>query len=198
MQEHAQKIASTASVAYELSPHSLGFDQANLQPDAIAAALKCFLIEDPWGEITRLASRLGLAALPLDETYRAAALRRHKAAHVAHTDIPQTDLAQFTKEALAIAIGFDALLSRAIAKMRAHDQKYLRGSVRVTAASIQIRSIAPDGGKWRESLEGRASAVKIEATSGALLAVARPRAVSANNLLTLYDENSRLSGWECY
>lgn len=198
IQEHAQKIASTAAAAYELSPHALGFDQANLQDSAIRDVLKCFLIEDPWREMTRLSSRLGLAALPLDETYRSAALRRHRAAHVAHADIPQTDLVQFTKEALAIAIAFDALITRALAKLQSHDRQFLSGAARVTAESISIRSIRPSGTKWREGIEGRDTAVKVETRSDTLLAVARPRAVANKNLLTIYDSSLQLIGWECY
>lgn len=197
VQEHAQKIASTATAAYELSPHSLGFGQANLQDQVIKDVLKCFLIDDPWGEMTKLASRLGLAALPLDETYRSAAIRRHRAAHVAHADTPQADLVQFVKEAMAIAIGFDALLSRAITRMKAHDRRYLDGSTKVEASSIAIRSVKPHGAKWRETIEGRTTAVKIEDTKDALLATTRTRAAAGNDLLVVY-AGSQLAAWECH
>ena len=198
IQEHAQKIASTSSAAYELTPHALGFDQANLQDETIKSILKCFLIENPWGEMTRLASRLGLAALPLDETYRSAATRRHRAAHVAHADIPQADLVQFTKEALAIAIGFDALLTRALAMIQAHDQRYLLGTTKVTAASIVVRSITHSDARWREHVEGRATAVKVESTSDALVTAARTRAIAAKNLLVIHSIGSAHVSWECY
>jgi RiboL-PSP-HEPN len=198
IQEHAQKIASTSSAAYELTPQALGFDQANLQDETIKSILKCFLIENPWGEMTRLASRLGLAALPLDETYRSAATRRHRAAHVANADIPQADLVQFTKEALAIAIGFDALLTRSLAMIQAHDRRFLQGTIKVSASSIVIRSITHSDAKWRERVEGRAPAVKVEATSDAIVAVARPRAIAAKNLLVIHSSNSDLVQWECY
>lgn len=198
IQEHAQKIASTATAVYELSPHSLGFDQANVKDDAIKDLLKCFLINDPWGEMTRLASRLGLVALPLDETYRSAAVRRHRAAHVAHADTPQADLVQYVRDALAIAIGFDTLITRALAHLHAHDARYLKGTFVLSAASIQIRAIRPHAGQWRETLEGRTQAVKIERTQEDLLAVARPRAIAAKNLLTIYDSDNQLCTWECH
>ncbi len=78
IQEHAQKLASTASDIYELTPHALGYNQANLNDKSVKNILKTFLITDPWGQMTRLGSRLGLIALPLDETFRSAAIRRHK------------------------------------------------------------------------------------------------------------------------
>ena len=111
VQDQAQKLASTASTAYDLTPHAFGYSQANLQVDSVKEILQSFLISDPWGQMTQLASKLGLAALPLDETFKGAALRRHRAAHAAHADTPQADLAQYVKEALAIAIGFDIFLN---------------------------------------------------------------------------------------
>lgn len=198
VQEHTQRIASTATAAYDLTPLALGYDQANVQDETIKGMLKCFQIDNPWGEITRIASRLGLAALPLDETYRSAAIRRHRAAHVAHADTPQTDLQQFSKEALAIAIGFDALLSCALAKLRLHDAPYLQAQAKVSAADITIRKVFPVGNKWREELEGRSTAVKIEASKDVLLAAARSRAAGARNLLVIQGDGGQVVGWECY
>lgn len=198
VQEHAQRIASTATAAYDLTSHALGYDQANVQDETIKGMLKCFQIDNPWGEITRIASRLGLAALPLDETYKSAAIRRHRAAHVAHADTPQTDLQQFSKEALAIAIGFDALLSCALSKLRLHDAPYLQGQAKVSAADITIRKILPAGSKWREELEGRSNAVKIEESKDVLLAAARSRAAAARNLLVIQGDSGQVVGWECY
>lgn len=198
VQEHAQKIASTATGAYELTPHALGFDQANLPDDAIRSVLKSFLIDDPWREMTKLSSRVGLIALPLEETYRSAALRRNRAAHVAHADTPQTDLVQFTKEALAIAMSFDALLSRALSRMHALDSGYLQGTTRISAASISVRSVKQDGNVWRETTEGRATAVKLERDLDVLVPLARSRAANTNDLLVLYEPGGEISRWECY
>ena len=198
IQDHTQRIASTASAAYELSTHALGYDQANLKDSTIKSILKCFLVDDPWGEMTTLARRIGLISLPLDETYRSAELRRHQAAHVAHADTPQTDLAQFTKEALATAIGFDALLSRALARMYALDDTYLRGTSKVSASSIAIRTIKRHDNIWRETIEGRRSAVKVESNLDVLIPLTRTRAVAAKNLLVIFNADGEVEAWECY
>jgi hypothetical protein len=198
VQEHAQKIASTALTAYDLSPHALGFDQANLQEETIKTVLKCFLIDDPWGQITAIGSRLGLTALPLNETYKSASQRRHRAAHVANADTPQTDLLQFTKEALAIAIGFDVLLSRALKNIQLHNLRYLQGQSRISAASISIRTVMPENNKWREKIEGRSKAVKIENSLENLLVAAKPRSIAAGNLFIVRDVNFQISKWDCH
>ncbi len=197
-QDHAQKLASTSSAAYDLTPLAFGYSKANLQDDTIKEILSSFLIIDPWGQMTQLASRLGLVALPLAETFNGAALRRHRAAHVAHADTPQTDLTQFVKEALAIAIGFDALITRSLAHIRAHDRQYLCGTNKISLASIKIRSIRSSGVVWRESLEGRTTAVKIEQNLELLLPATRTRAISAKNLLVQFDANGKIAHWECH
>ncbi len=196
-QDHAQKLASTASTAYDLTPLAFGYSQANLQEDAVKEILKSFLINDPWGQMTQLASRLGLAALPLNETFKGAALRRHRAAHIAHADTPQTDLAQYVKEALAIAIGFDTLLTRSLGHIRAHDRNYLTGRTSISSASIKIRSIRRTGTVWKEFIEGRSAAVKVERDLAQLLPATRTRAISAKDLLVQFGSNGEVVLWEC-
>ncbi|MCC2638872.1 MAG: hypothetical protein K0Q68_2591 [Moraxellaceae bacterium] len=197
IQEQAAKLASTASPAYDLTPHAFGFDQANLQEETIKAILKCFLINDPWGEMTRLASRMGLVALPLEETYKNAARRRHRAAHVAHADTPQNDLIQFVKEAYAIAISFDALLSKAFDCLRRRNLRYLNGQESINSSTIKIRSIRSDRGVWKEFVEGRNSAVKVERDILLLAPQAITRAASSNNLFVQFDINGGVVSWEC-
>lgn len=196
-QDHAQKLASTASTAYDLTPLAFGYSQANLQEDVVKEILKSFLITDPWGQMTQLASRLGLAALPLNETFKGAALRRHRAAHVAHADTPQTDLAQYVKEALAIAIGFDTLLTRSLGCIRAHDRNYLTSRTSINSASIKIRSIRSAGTVWKEFIEGRRTAVKVETDLAQLLPSARTRARSAKDLLIQFGSRGEVVLWEC-
>ncbi|CAB3699886.1 hypothetical protein [Trinickia soli] len=198
MQDQAQKIASTASAAYELMPHALAFDQANVQDETIKLILKSFHIDDPWGEMSRLSSRLGLTALPLDETYRMAAQRRHRAAHVANADTPQADLHQFTIDATGIAIGFDALLTRALERMRARDSRYLQGIQKVSSNSLTVRAVRPHGARWRETVEGRTTAVKIGTSLDSLLPAARSRCARGKNLLVVFESGSQVREWDCY
>lgn len=197
IQEQASKLASTASSAYDLTPYAFVYSQPNLKVDSIKDILKSFGINDPWGQMTQISSRLGLAALPLAETFKGAAIRRHKAAHVAHADTPQTDLAQFVKEALAIAISFDSLISHALGRIRDHDKDYLNGAAGVSSGSFNIRSVRYVGAVWKEFVEGRHKAVKVETDLQMLLATARSRALSANDLLVRYDMEGDVAFWEC-
>ena len=198
LQEQALKLASTATTAYELTPHAFAYDKANVQDEAIKSILSSFLVDDPWAEMTRLASRIGLVGLPLAETFKSAAMRRHRAAHVAHADTPQTDLAQFVKEAFAIAIGFDALLTKALACLRGHDGQYLNGNKKLKASDIRIRTVKLDDNRWRERVEGRSSAIKIERNLEDLIVHTKARAASAKDLLIQHNENGGVLLWECH
>lgn len=197
VQEHAQKLASTASTAYELTPHALGYSQANLQDQSIKEILKAFSIADPWGQMTALGSRLGLVALPLDETFKSAALRRHRAAHVANADTPQNDLKQFVNESLAIAMGFDWLITTALKLLNTHDLGYIAGTTTPNVANMQIRSIRNHSGSWKEKLEHTARAVRVATDRDELVPLARVRAARNGDLLVVYSQNGEVEFWEC-
>lgn len=198
VQEQALKIASTASTAYDLTPHAFGYNQANVNDETVKSILKSFLIDDPWGEMTKLAARIGLVALPLGETFKGAVARRHRAAHVAHADTPITDLIQFTKEAYAVAIGFDALLSKALSWMTQQNSKYLKGNQKVNNTSISLRLIKLDDDTWRELIEGKTRAVRTSTNLETLLPLSRTRAQTAENLLVVIGKSGEIHCWECY
>lgn len=198
IQEHAHKVASTATTAYELTPHAFGYSQANVQTDTVSDILKSFKINDPWGQMGQISSRLGLTALPLEETFKNAARRRHRAAHVAHADTPQGDLIQFVREAFAIAIGFDSLLSKALDKMRRHDRSYLSSAGVISARDISIRKISFDNGIYKEFIEGRSSAVKRSDDLNVLRPISQMRAISGKNLFIIFGETGIVEDWECH
>lgn len=198
IQEHAQKVASTLNTAYEITQHAFGYSQANLQDSTVKEILKSFKVEDAWGQMSQLASRLSLTALPLEETFRGAALRRNRAAHVAHADTPQSDLSQFVREAFAMAIGFDALISKALSLLYAHDRNYLSQAGGISSSSITIRIVKNDLGIWKEFSEYGARAIKVDKDVSALIPLARARAIAAKDLFVQYGENGEVVDWECH
>jgi hypothetical protein len=197
IQEHAAKISSTSASAYEITPHAFGYDQANVNSDTIKSILKSFLVDDPWGEMSKIAARIGLVGMPLDETFRSAATRRHRAAHVAHHDTPQTDIQQYTKEAYAIAITFDALLTKALKNLYSQNARYLSGQEKISSLSIKIRSLRMQNNIWKELIEGSSRAVKADANLSAIQIVAKSRAIAAGNLYIEYNQEGEISNWEC-
>lgn len=198
IQEHALKIASTATPNFELSSHTFAHSQANVSNTIIGEILKCFNVEDPWRQMSQMASGLGLTSgLSLSEIFKSASLRRHKAAHVAGADTPPTDIKQFVKEAFAIAITFDALLSKAIQKLIENDDDFLRNGIKLGSNNIKVRTIRFIDGKWKEYKGDSPRAFRASADLDYLSREARRRALVSKELIVEFDESGLVSRWEC-
>jgi len=197
IQEHALKISSTATPNYEFSAHTFAHSQANISDRVIGDILKCFNIEDPWRQMSLMASNLGLTAtLPLSEVFKSASSRRHRAAHVAGADTPPTDIKQFVKEAFAIAITFDALLSKSIQKLLENDDDFLRNGIKINVNHIQIRTIKFVDNKWKEYKGNSARAFRASENFDVLSREARRRALLSKELIVEFDEYGLVNWWE--
>ncbi|WP_119396404.1 HEPN domain-containing protein [Salinibius halmophilus] len=198
IQDHALKISSTATPNYELSSHTFAHSQANISNTVIGDILKSFNVEDPWRQMSKISSDLGLTAtLSLAEIFKSASLRRHRAAHVAGADTPPTDIKQFVKEAFAIAITFDALLSKAIHKLLENDDDFVRNGVKLSANDIEFRTIKFVDNKWKEYRGNSVRAFRTSNDFDSISREARRRALSSKELLVEFDEAGLVSGWEC-
>ncbi len=197
IQDHASKIASTTSSAYELSEHTFGYDQSNVTHETIHQTLLAFNVDKPWDQITSISSRLGLLGLPAKSTYIGAASRRHKAAHVASADIPKADLEQFIKEAFAIAISYDLLISKALCNIAAFDTSYLRGDRKISSTEIEWRVIKKVNSDWKEyrtsNMEGRAFRSNRDRES--LVQDAKQRAIRENYPIIILNEDNVVQEW---
>lgn len=195
IQEQALKIASTADTSFSLTPHALAFSQPNINVDTIKNILKCFQVENSWANISLLSSRIGLTALSLEETFRTAMLRRHKAAHVSNADTPQSDILQFVKDAFGTALGFDSLISTALQKIAANDYEYVFNKKMITAEDIVFREIKYVDGKWKEFVGSKLKAFRTSIDLEALKSSAIMRATSSKSLLIQYDEFGKIVWW---
>ncbi len=198
VQQQALKIASTATSNYDLSDHTFAYGQANVSDSVIGNVLKSFNIVDPWKQMTTIASCSGLTALPLVESYKNAARRRHKAAHVAATDTPQTDISQFVKEAFAIALGFDALISKSIQKFKENDTNHISGNSNVDASDIEYRVLRFSDNYWKEFINGNTRAYRRERDVEILKPMTKNRASTSKQLYIEIDGSGLISDWECY
>jgi hypothetical protein len=196
-QDHTLKISSTGNSAYTLTALAFGYGQSNLNVETIKKILGSFGVEDPWGQITHIASSLGLAALPLDESFKNAAIRRHKAAHVANADTPQGDINQFVNEAIAIAIGFDFLFSKALSLIKDLDPKYLNGSTKIAASDIGYRVVKLSDQKWKEYSSKSARAYRASIDIDSVIVAAKRRAMLAKQFYVQFDESGLVKDWVC-
>jgi len=136
---------------------------------------------DQWRQMTLLAGRLNFGHLPLEDAFRNAAVSRNNAAHTASTDISSSELESQHRSAIAVALTFDALLSRSVFKIH-------RGIAGATAEpEIVVRGIHLRRPlEWEERIVSRATAVRVHRSS-VDYAGALGRAAARNELVVVFD-----------
>lgn len=194
LQREAGRIASTAGSPFELSPFALAHSKSNLDAAEVKDSLAAFLVNDPWGSMTMLASRMNYGALPLEDAFTQAAKRRHAAAHQAGAITLLPDLVSFVSQARAIAASYDCLISKCYRLIRMQDLGYLNGN-RISATECTIRRVEVVGGLWKQYVEGRARAVSTSLDEAALKAQATAAAHALGDFLVFVDSSSRPINW---
>lgn len=195
-QSESAIIASSQNTTYQISQYSIGWDGSNLHIDDIGYIFKCFSIDAGWLIIDDLSRKLDLAILSSKEAFKNAAQRRHDAAHNVYAKIQPTDLENFVREAYAIALGFDLLVSTAYQKIYMGDKDYLKNGKKITAGDIALRTISLSKKRWRECREGGRRAVKTAETKEELRTDALVRAKNNSEFLLSMDSDGFPSKWE--
>jgi hypothetical protein len=198
VQEHAFHVASTSNSTFQLSPHTFAHAQSNVTADTIRKVLGCFNVKNPWLQMTRLASMLGLTALPLEETYKAASQRRHKAAHSASTDTPQSDVKQFVNEAFAIAISFDLLLTKALQKFSSGDADYLNSVKEITSENISFRMVRFKNNSWKEYRGTSTRAYRSSQIQSTIVTNSIARAENNKEAYVQFTKDNLIKDWRGY
>ncbi len=138
VQRTGRAMASIDNQRYVLSELSFGYGDANLNEDAVTKMLSSLGVAGGWLALAGLAQRSGLNLPGLANDYRNALRRRHTAAHDPSADVPLSDLQAFTRQAMAVALAFDGLVSRAGYRLRQGDQALAAGAAHVDQHEIGI------------------------------------------------------------
>jgi hypothetical protein len=131
-------MASIGNQRYALSGLSFGYGDANLNDEAVKKMLSSVGVTGGWSALVGLAQNAGLNLPGLATDYRNALRRRHAAAHDPSTDVPLSDLQAFTRQARAVALAFDALVSRAGYRLRQGDYALAAGEALVDYSQINV------------------------------------------------------------
>jgi hypothetical protein len=187
LQEIAVDVASTKSSAFRLSTIAFGYGQANLNHDEVRKICAAFGIRAPWDDIREVAKRVGLGGTAsYEQVFQSAARMRHTAAHEGAADIASADILAFSKNATAIAIGFDVLLSKCLRLVRERNSEHLSGATRVRASDVAFRFVDNGGdGVWRETNEGHTRAIRRSTDPQTLMADAVSRAKRTRQAVVL-------------
>ncbi len=178
IQELGRALASTVGQPYRLAGLGLYGQRSNVGDEDVAAVLKAFGVVDGWTKINAIARRAGLPGLALKEDFKSIHLRRNAAAHQADAAVPQTELFDLVLPALAIALAYDALLSRAT-RLLIDGTMTKTPAVTVTDADVMLRFVDPGVTGWDERVESSSAVVAHHSRLAMLRRAARQRAVAA-------------------
>jgi len=148
--------------------------------------------------MSAISSRIGLTAFPLSNSFDNAAIRRHKAAHVAHSNTPINDLSQYVSEAYGIAISFDSLITKALSQIKRHNVNYLLGNLNIDKTFIKLSFIKYENGIWKYKRENNNRSLKNDNDKNSLIAWVISRAQTNEETLIIYDETNNITDWICY
>jgi hypothetical protein len=187
-------LASLTAPTMVFSPLALGWRGSNLQMDEVGEMLGAFDVKDGWENVQQIAGRAGLGFLTARDSFGNALTARHNAAHSAAADIQPTDLEYFARDALGIALGYDAVVSRA-ARLVA-----TVGTAEVTTGllqdSIRIRLLERQLRGWIERLDGSPTTLRRGRSFHPLAAGARRRSRPRGDLLVVRDVFGAPYRWE--
>lgn len=148
----ARALATLSQSKTVLPQLSLHWAESNVRADHIAWILRTLGVDSPWIQITDIALRCGFGLGPtpsMEKTFTATLKGRHAAAHRFDQDTIFIDVRSFPTSALAFAIAFDALASRAARLAATANAAYLSGG-RITSPSINLRFIDDSGRGYAE------------------------------------------------
>lgn len=194
MQEESRKISSTATVPYDLTAIAFGYSASNVGVEEIKDAMLAFNIEKPWESVDRVAYNLGISGISLRNAYKVSYLRRNRAAHVAAANTPLPELTQFVKDALAIAVSFDFLISSALLKVKLLDPAFLAGGL-VGPADLKIWIFRKDAGTWRFKRYGATRAKRAGNDFVTQRDLARADVIACREALVIFNDQGALLDW---
>lgn len=195
IQATGRSFASSARTPMTMPGIALHWRGSNVTVDHVETTLKALQVSHPWMELTQFCRRCGFL-LPgsLQEVFRSAIKERHKAAHEALNDVVIHDVRSFGRHSLAVAIGFDALLSRAARRCRDRDPSYVAGNP-VVESTIGIRFLDDTGAGYEESGGVGTPVVATHPTASAARRLAITRAASAGEVVVQRDRNGAPVWW---
>ena len=196
IQDHAHRISTSAGPTFLVSDLSLGMARSNLNQEDLRQILSAVGISKPWEPIRLLVGRAGIPMLSILDAFQMGARRRHAAAHQQDANVLLSELVAFLTEAIGIAFGFDAFLSRAARRIIARDPTFLPGPTPIASQDFRIRFLHYEGGSaFREVIEGQTRAVRRSTMLAPALVHAEGGARANQELLVLVDRRKMPYDW---
>jgi hypothetical protein len=198
-------ISGATTNVRDLSDHSFGFSASNIEEDDVRDILKSFGVDSPWGNITALTSRLGIAILDAEAEFVSIKKRRHSSAHALTGQVLYADLLNSVRSSLAICLAFDLLLSHSRGLFNAKKGPGQSGRRHLAHGDIEIVFVAHGAGAMNFSVKNeqrppptptlRRTTVKTFPTEAAALTYGEQYAARRKRQLIVLDSSSIPAKW---
>ena len=139
-------ISGATTNVQGLSDHAFGYAGSNIDEGEVERILKSFGVDAPWGQVTSLTARFGVATLDAGAEFESIKKRRHSAAHALTGQVLYVDLQNSVRSSLAICLAFDLLLSHAGGLLNAKVGPGHMGRPQLTHGDVEIVFVAPRNG----------------------------------------------------
>lgn len=195
IQEESYKVASSKFSKFKLSKFSIGWNKSNIANDDINHAFNVFNIEGGWGTIKKLSEKAGVTLVDPSAIFRNAASRRHAAAHDPKSESLMSELIQFSKDSVVLAMTFDVLLSTSLNEINKPNHDLISGTFKINESNVKFRFIIKVGKYWKEYVDVEKKAIKRSYDLEEAIKQAKKRAVRNSEVILIKDETNLIVDW---
>jgi hypothetical protein len=195
LQDEAANIHSTKSTTYKLSGYSLVSASSNIGAEEVSDMLAAFGIAGGWATLKRVSDAIGGGLPDLNQSYKNAADRRHKAAHTAPFQYDHGWLAGLRQEIVTIAACIDILLSALCRLTKANPKIPL--AEHHAADHLSFRFLEPGERVIRETRQLAGRSRKNWTTEEDAVRDIQPRLEGRGEFLIRLSSARRIADWYC-
>ncbi|WP_156466471.1 hypothetical protein [Rhizobium sp. Leaf306] len=196
VQHHSQQIASTVNAQFQLSFLGFGRDASNLNSTAVKGLLRTFQIKDGWGQIGHVGGRIGFGIPSMEQSFVNASKSRHAAAHEIRANTLLATLRTTINDAVAIALGYDLLLSKAIRTLLVGNTQFCQDNFNIQHTALSLRFVDQIGPSlWSCFPENAQRAWKRSANREQLIQDAESIALRRGEFVVLRDQRRLPTDW---
>ncbi len=194
---------SLSSVAGPLlvSPMTWLWTGSNMSHADLDDALRALHVSDVYGSLRQITGRCGYPTkdakqkpIELRDALKGVAEERHNSAHNSGHKVSVMVLNSNLAAVKRVALGFDALASRAALALRKADVDYLEDDKWTSADRIVIRAVKERDRDFAELIETRAIAVAVRKDREELIKLAASRC-DDSNLLLVQTKSAEVEAW---
>lgn len=194
IQTEAKHISSTLLPNFTTSNFAFGWNKENINANDIKDIFKEFFIKDLWRKVQLLSSHINSPILDAESDFINIMKNRHKAAHVANTQIPITNLSDLTKSCFVIAFCVDYLITTSLRLIQQSNQDHQNSNYNFSTNLPTLRKIFFNAEKWK-AYSPSGHCIKVE-NNFELLFNKSISKLTHNQVLICFSKQNFLQAWE--